>query len=288
MLNNAPIDGPNNYLYHSPDDSGVPGNYRKRPAGLLTQMRMVLLQPGQFFRFQVSDNSQHWLAAAFIILVLIGASAIRQQQLAPAAGSGGITPSTEGSGPDNGTGTNVSPSDDISMVWKPALTAASEKILDWVLLSLMLFIVSLTRMQSPQFGQNLRIVIWASVPLGLMAALQLLYYASGGQPGQSGLSGLVTKLPGFGNLPSLAQILLTSLSSHVTLFWLWSLVLVYLGARYTLGGIPIVIVSVLVLWIAWLVVLPVAVNSLNRQSTLPVPTVVPLPDANSTPTLGPS
>ena len=58
-----------------------PGTPNKRPGGLLAQLRMVLLQPRLFFRTQRVANSQHWLSAALIILALVGASAIRQQEL---------------------------------------------------------------------------------------------------------------------------------------------------------------------------------------------------------------
>src|SRR5262249_15510415 len=151
----------------------------------------------------------------------------------------------------------------------------SEMIVNWISLSLILTIVSLSQSIRPQFDRNLRIAVWASLPFGLMAALQLLYYGSGGHPGNPGLSGLVSNLPGFNDWPQMSQMVLLSLSTRLTIFWLWNLILLYLGARYVLGGSRIVIVLVLGLWIGWLVLLPLAGTSLTSRNNDPLPTVVP-------------
>ncbi len=257
----------------------IPGNRVRHPRGLFGQIRMALLQPGLFFQTLPASNSQHWLIAAFLILALIGVSAIRQQELASGSPSFNV-PSDSGTGDSGqtpgGTDTTNAVTPDISTTWKPALTAASEVVVNWIFLGVLLIIVSVSRSSPPRFGLNVKIVIWASLPLGLMAALQLLYYSSGGMPGKPGLAGLVSDLPGFGNLPTFTQALLVSLGSRLTLFWLWSLILVYLGARHTLGGMRLVIALVLLLWIVWLVFLPVAINSLNNPHLESVPTLMPL------------
>jgi hypothetical protein len=231
-------------------------------------MRMVFLQPRLFFRMQREATSQHWLLAALIILVLVSASAIRQQQFASGLDS---VPAVEGASPDT------------SLTWKPALTASSQMILNWISLSAILIIVSLSQSIRPRFDQNLRVVIWASMPFGLMAALQLLYYSSGGHPGNPGLSGLINDLPSFQALPSTLQMLVQSFSAQLTIFWLWNLILLYLGARYTLGGMRVMIALVLGLWVAWLVLLPLGVASFNSGSGDPLPTLVPFSEATQSP-----
>lgn len=264
-------------------------NRVKHPRSLLGQIRMVLLQPGLFFRTLPTTSSQHWILAAFLILALVSFSAIRQQELVSGGGSVSFTPPVDtGGAPDDFSGgqtgglaqggTGAAP--DISMTWKPALTASSEVVLNWVLLSLLLMIVSFSHSGKAQFGLNLRVAVWSSLPLGLMAALQLLYYSSGGAPGKPGLSGIVAELPFYKTLPSFSQLLLVALSTKLTVFWLWSLILLYLGARNSLGGMRIVVVLVIVLWVAWLVLLPAAITGLSAQSSEVTPTLMPLSDGS--------
>jgi hypothetical protein len=263
------------------------GNRIKHPRSLLGQIRMVLLQPGLFFRTLPTTSSQHWILAAFLILALVGFSAIRQQELISGSGSVSFSPPPDTSAPPDDfsggqsdglsqNGTAAAP--DISMTWKPALTASSEIVVNWLLLSVLLIIVSVSRSGQLKFGLNVRIAVWSSVPLGLMAALQLLYYSSGGAPGKPGLSGIVVDLPAYKTLPSIWQLLLVSLSSRLTVFWLWSLILLYLGARNALGGMRIVVLLVIALWIAWLVLVPAAITGLTAQSTEIAPTLMPLSD----------
>src|SRR5579859_5214411 len=83
----------------------------KHPRSLLGQMRMLILQPRMFFRTLSASTSQMWFLAAILILGLIGASAIRQQQLGGADSSGVVSQA-----PDNGGGTAPA---DISATWTP-------------------------------------------------------------------------------------------------------------------------------------------------------------------------
>jgi len=239
---------------------------------------MLIVQPRLFFRTLSTSNSQLWLLAAILILGVIGASAIRQQQLGGSESSGPVAGAPVAPDINGGNG-----SPDISTTWTPALIAVSQVVLNWIFLSLLLMIVSLSRSAAPQLGQNFRMVVWANLPLGLMAALQLLFYASGGSPGKAGLSGLTRMLPGFANLPSISQSLLTTLSTYLTIFGLWTVILVYLGARNMLNGSPLVVIFVIALWCAWMVIAPVAAENINNHSPGPLPTVVPFPDATQGP-----
>jgi hypothetical protein len=64
---------------------------------------------------------------------------------------------------------------------------------------------------------------------------------------------------------------------------MWSLLLIYFGARYALGGLRSVVVVVIALWIAWLVLLPAAATSLTSTSNDPMPTLVPFPEETQSP-----
>jgi hypothetical protein len=250
-----------------------PSRQTKHPRSLLGQIRMLILQPGLFFRTLATSGSQMWFLAAILILGVIGASGIRQQQLGGPDSSGNVAQA-----PDSGTG-----NPDISTTWTPALIAISKVAVNWVFLSLLLMIVSLSRSKRPQLGQNLRMVVWASLPLGLMAGLQLLFFASGGSPGKAGLSGLTHMLPGYDNLPTISQDLITTFSSYLTVFGLWTVILVYLGARNMLNGSPLVVIFVIVLWCGWMVIAPVAATQIANPPQGPLPTVVPLTSGTQAP-----
>jgi hypothetical protein len=256
------------------DDGGSIGKpYKpipmKQPRGLLGQIRLAIIQPRTFFSTLASSTSQNWFLVAILILGAVGASAIRQQELAnPNATIG--SPSVQlPDSPESGVPA------DVSMTWRPALLASSRIVLNWLFLSAVLMIVPLSRGVRPQFGANLRMVIWAYLPLGLMAILQLFFYATGGQPGNPGLSGMVKAPSASSSLPMISTELLRSAAQHLTIFNLWTICLVYLGARHMLKGSSILIIVLIVLWCASIIMLPVAVESVNNQIAAPLPTIIP-------------
>ena len=114
----------------------------------------------------------------------------------------------------------------------------------------------------PSYGQNLQIAIWTTVPMGLMGRLQLIYYAAGGTLGADGVSGLLTLWEGYSTLPSFVQSVLISLTSRVTLFWIWTLVLVYIGGRTALEGKWWAVMIVVVAWVIVLAVMPVVTGAI--------------------------
>lgn len=93
---------------------------------------------------------------------------------------------------------------------------------------------------------NLQIAVWASTPLALMAGLQLLYLNAGGVVGQPGISGMFAESP---NLSPFIRSLTHSLTAQVTVFWIWSLILLYMGARYTLNGRWWACLLAVVMWV---------------------------------------
>lgn len=144
--------------------------------------------------------------------------------------------------------------------WNISLITASAFLLGWLAQALLLSLVSLFKGRAPHFGLNLQIAIWAALPLGLMAGLQLLYYSAGGPIGADGISGLVSELPGYESLTPFAQALVTALASQITIFWFWNLLLLYFGGRYALDGGWLSSFLVVVLWMVLIILVPVIVQ----------------------------
>jgi hypothetical protein len=103
--------------------------------------------------------------------------------------------------------------------------------------------------------------------LALMALVQLAYYSAGGEVGQPGLTGLLADWDGFAALSPLMQALMTSLAARFTLFWVWSLLLLYFGARHALRGKWWSSVLVVILWFVVIVVVPVVTGQVAMPTT---------------------
>ncbi|NOG50872.1 MAG: hypothetical protein HND48_16645 [Chloroflexi bacterium] len=126
------------------------------------------------------------------------------------------------------TGASATVTEDLTT----ALLAASSVILGWLILTIMLIVVPMLRGHAPRIGMNLQVAVWSSLPLAVMAVIQLIYYAAGGNRGAPGIEGVVTALPEFSTWEPTVQALAISLASRFTIFWLWSLMLVC--TRYSL------------------------------------------------------
>lgn len=266
----------------------VPLPQRRRTRGLPSQISTALLQPVYFFRTlpRLSETRQ-WLWVGLLILFLIGFSAVRYKDVTASASGGDVSgqpPMDFGMGGFEGDGGGLVPGGSIpggidfggipdmpsggetpsgsannpSDVLTTGFIAASEIVVSWFGISLLLIIVSLLRGWSPRLGHNFQIAIWATLPLALMALLQVLYLAAGGIPGEPGLSGLLADWEFYQQQGSLTQDVIYSLSIRLTLFWIWALVLLYFGARHALQGPRLGALFVTVFWAVLLVVVPVA------------------------------
>ena len=262
-----------------------------RPRSLWGQVWTLALQPNNFFLAlpQTASSARQWFWVAVLILALNGMAAVRQEALksggsnTPLASdfggvnrlSGMMTNITGGGGgmliqPDMGPapdfgGPSVSESpatNDVSSTWVTALISGSHIILGWFVLALFLCEIPLFNGVRPSYGQNLQIAIWTTVPMGLMAGLQLIYYAAGRNLGADGVSGLLALWEGYSTLPSFVQSVLISLTSRVTLFWIWTLVLVYIGGRTALEGKWWAVMIVVVAWVIVLAVMPVVTGAI--------------------------
>jgi hypothetical protein len=283
----------------------VPLPQRRRTRGLLSQISAVLLQPVYFFRTlpHLSETRQ-WLWAGLLILFLIGFSAVRYNTVSQSAvtdtgsqppidfgGSGfeGDGGGFEGGG-DLGGGIDLGgiPSDpnlggggaetpaggdtNVSETLTIGFIAASEIVVSWLVISVLLIVVSLLRGRGPRLGHNFQIAVWATLPLALMALLQVLYFAAGGTPGQAGLSGLLLNWEFYQQQTPMVQDLMYSLAIRLTIFWLWSLALLYFGARNALHGPRLGALFIVVFWAVIIVVVPVlsgAVAAPDAEEEIP-------------------
>jgi hypothetical protein len=271
----------------------VPLPQRRRTRGLLSQISAVLLQPVYFFRtLPLLSETRQWLWAGLLILFLIGFSAVRYNAVSEAestdgtsnqppidfgaggfeGGEGGvIVPGGELGGgidfggvppdPSAGGETPAGNETNFSETLTTGFIAASEIVLSWLIISVLLIIVSLLRGRLPRLGHNFQIAIWATLPLALMALLQVLFYAAGGTTGHPGLAGLLLEWDFYQQQNLMTQDLLYSLALRLTLFWVWSLMLLYFGARNALHGPRLGAFFIVLFWAVILVVLPVATGA---------------------------
>lgn len=261
---------------------------REPRRGLFGHMLAVLLQPVTFFRQMPS--TRQWVGAALIILILVGAAEVRRISLLE-AGDGSTDASGAPSdvfsqlpispeGVPGGGGIPLEPiiptgsfpgdataDSSITQTTVTALLAAASVVLAWLLQSIVLIPAPMFSGAAPNMARNLQVAVWASVPLGLLALIQLIYYAVGGEVGQIGVSILLERWEGYAALPTFAQAVMHSLTLHVTLFWLWSLILLYLGARHALGGRWWAVVIIMAIWIAFVLLLPVLTGAIEPLET---------------------
>lgn len=237
----------------------MPQNQMPAPS-LIGRLSMALFRPVQFFRILPSMGAtRHWVWAAFLILGLVGFAAV-QQGAAPTGGNlgGGEIPFADPmsdmpfpmdgmpiGGGGGGTGGAAGNNDS----WLTALTAAGVIVLHWGALTLLLAEVTLFNGYRPQFSRNLHIAIWSTLPLALMAGLQLLFQSGGGQLGAVGFSGFLAEWPTYIEADILGKSLLYGVAANLTLFWLWCLALLYLGGRHTLKGKRFAVWVVVIAWV---------------------------------------
>ena len=170
---------------------------------------------------------------------------------------------------DQGAPTDAASAPDVSKTVTTALLATGGILLGWLIQSFVLCEVTLINGVRPSLGRNLQIAIWASVPLGLMLVIQQIYFAIGGTPGQTGVSLLLERWEGFASLPTFSQSVLMILATNFTLFWLWNLLLVYLGGRYVLNGKRAAVMLVVVMWVIIGALLPALTSSNSVKPPLP-------------------
>lgn len=260
---------------------------RTRPRGLFGQVGMALLEPGVFFRsFPLEADGRGWLWVGLLVLALVSISAVRQSELSQPAG-GGLVPAPAvsldpgfdlgpipgglppGAPPAGALGAGGPSPEAVTATWTTALRAGANIIVGWAILAVLLAEVSLFNGTLPRLGRNFRLAVWTSLPIGLMAGLQLVYFAAGGLVGKPGLSGLLDEWAAYATLPAFSRSLALSIAIHLTLFWFWSLVLVYAAGRGALRGKRWAVLLVVAAWVIISVLAPVLTGAIKAPEAVP-------------------
>lgn len=279
-------------------------NRRIIQRGLIAQISTALFQPVAFFEtLAPMRQTRQWLWVGFIILALVGLSAVQQkasvQTTTPTEVTAPIAPVGDpfSSGGDFGTSppidTTPNPISDLTQTtnnWTIALIEATRLIVMWFGLSIMLMVVPMFKGRPPQMGENIQVAIYASLPLGIMATLQLIFMAAGGRIGAAGLSGLVDELPIYQTADPFLQSIMLSAASQTTIFMMWSLLMIYFGGRFLLRGDRIMVILVIVAWVIVLVIMPVATGAIRAEpaDTLETPSDMTMPDMDDFSDMPPS
>lgn len=268
----------NRQIQKSDSGGSYPLARQVRQRGLAGQINTLLLQPATFYRtLPPMDLTRQWLWIGMLVLLLIGYSAVRQSENGNSlTGTPSIPPVTD-FGDDGGffgapppdaqippTGDGGS-GEDTSSTWTTFLLAATGVILVWLGQTVLLVEVSLFNGRPPTLGKNFQVAVWASMPLGLMALLQIVYMLTDGMVGEPGVSGLLVESDFYAGQPEFARSLMLALASVLTLPWLWSLALIYFGARHALNGKWWSSLLVVAVWVVVMMVIPVISGDIDAS-----------------------
>jgi len=250
---------------------------RESSGGILTQLMRLFIQPVAFFR--AMPLGRQWLFVALVVLVIAGYTATTQvQSTASSSGSSTTTQSTSfdlslldaTSTETDTTATQQTQtsttSDSTDTQLMNALLAASGVLVMWSGQALVLSLVSMLRGYPPQITKSFQIAVWASLPLALMLVLRYVHYSAGGTGGSLGLSMLLDSWTGYSTMSEYGQRIVAVFMSNLTLFWLWNVALLYLGARYALSGSRFAVLLVVVMWIVVSTLIPAFISEPETQA----------------------
>lgn len=249
--------------------------------GLVGHVWALLTQPKAFFI--AFPTSGHWLVVAFALLGLVGVMAVARGSAVPVVdenSGGAFFPDTGGGGlsiappsggafdvplpseplPSGETGTNSNTTAQVTT----ALIASVGALSVWLGQAICLLLVTFAS-RAPSLGRALQVAVWASLPYALMMGAQWAFRSAGGTASEAGLSALLTMWEGYADLPEVVQLLTKSVLVHTTLFSLWNVYLLWLGARKALKGNPFVVAFALGIWLSVAVLVPIV----SGQVSLP-------------------
>jgi hypothetical protein len=253
---------------------------------ILTQVLKLFIQPKAFFR--ALPMNRQWLLAALLVLAIAGFTGTTQIQStgsssANSSGTSSTSSFSLSTLQESATSaqtstttaaaaqqTTTSATTDSNTALMNALVAAAGIMAMWGGQAVLLSLVTMLRGYAPNIGKSLQIAVWASLPLALMLALRYAHFAAGGTGGSLGLSLLLTQWSTYPALPQFLRQVLAAFMSNVTLFALWNLGLLYVGARYALDGKRWSVALIVAMWIVAATVVPVFVGEpQTRIAVLP-------------------
>jgi hypothetical protein len=223
---------------------------RRKAKGFFAQVQQVILHPVAFFEaLPEQAESRTWLMAAFLILLLIGYSAVQQKAAVPEDFS-------------------MSTSNPVQQHVITGLMAAFGLMIAWLVQAALLLLVAILSQRKANFALNLHIAIWSSLPFALLAMIQIAYIWAGGPIGGAGLAPAISSVMPYETMTSVWGIFLLNVAEQFTLFGLWNLALLYLGARHSIqgakGNIGIVL-AFLLIWLILLLIVPTIIETMTVQ-----------------------
>jgi hypothetical protein len=268
---------------------------KRKNQGIIAQISTLIFQPGLFF-FTLPATRQ-WVLIVMLAVLLTGYSAIRKAETGTANGgdSGALQPDISFDGgfsgiedpfggiggsdpfeiplPNDGGGTitdggSGGASGDINSQLSIAVTSGAWVVMAWGLQAIVLGLVAIMNLRAPNWGKNLQVAVWASVPLIIMVAIQLAFRSLGGRGEGAGLSLVATVWQDFATLSSEQQLVLYSALTQTTLFALWHLSLLYTGAREALQGKHIASLLVVLVWVFIAVTMPILLGRVTLPMSL--------------------
>jgi hypothetical protein len=223
---------------------------RRKTKGFFAQVQQVILHPVAFFEaLPEQAESRTWLMAAFLILLLIGYSAVQQQAAVPE---------------DFG----MSTSNPVQQQVITGLMAAFGLIIAWLVQAALLIPVAMLSKRKANFALNLHIAIWSSLPFSILAMVQIAYLWAGGPIGGAGLAPAIRSVMPYETMTSAWGIFVLNFAEQFTLFGLWNLALLYLGARHSIKGNLGIALAFLIIWVILLLLVPTMIETMTVQQTI--------------------
>jgi hypothetical protein len=226
---------------------------RRKAKGFFAQVQQVILHPVAFFEaLPEQAESRTWLMAAFLILLLIAYSAVQQKATVPEDFS-------------------MSTSNPVQQQVITGLMAAFGLMIAWLVQAALLLPVAILSQRKANFALNLHITIWASLPFALLAMIQIAYLWAGGPIGGAGLAPAISSVMPYETMTSAWGIFLLNMAEQFTLFGLWNLALLYLGARHSIQGAKGnlgIVLAFLLIWLILLLIVPTIIETMTVQQAV--------------------
>lgn len=241
--------------------SGVFNDGDTPSRGFVGEIIAVITHPSEFFYILGTKRaSQKTVWVAVLILVILSFNVLHtpvandsqgDSVAPPITGIPGEGPPFDPGFPPNGSENNFeeSPIGDPTAQWMAVLKTVGAQIVKWGALAWLLALVPAFNGQKSRLKKHIQIAVWSSIPLALMSVLQLAFMNVGGKIASPGFTGFLAELPAFNQQNIYLQSFIHGIASQLTLFWLWSLGLLYLGAKITLHGKRPIVTMVIVIWI---------------------------------------
>jgi hypothetical protein len=176
----------------------------------------------------------------------------------PSDGGGGQLPGASGGG-------------DVNNQLNTAVLGGGWVVLVWVVQACLLMFIPLTNGKTPDFGKNLQVAVWSSLPMLIPTILFVVSRNAGVTDVFPGWSFLIRSWSDFATLDPAMQMVLYSFLAKISLFSLWSLFLLWHGATATLHGKPLPSLVVMLAWIVIAVMIPVLLGMVEiNPGVMPV------------------